>query len=63
MAAQPDGEGDSGVYPTQIELIQRDPRITPNLPTQRGPAPAPEHDVYGDWYFTGAKLVVLGAFE
>jgi hypothetical protein len=51
--AQPDS-GESGVYLTQIELIQRDPRVGPDLPPQRGPAPAPEQDVFGDWWFTGA---------
>jgi hypothetical protein len=58
--AQPDGEGDSGVYPTQIELIQRDPRIGPKPLPQRGPAPAPDQDVFGDWFFTGASSSYWG---
>jgi hypothetical protein len=58
--AQPDGEGYSGVYPTQIELTQRDPRIAPNPPPQRGSAPAPVQDVFGDWYFTGASSSYWG---
>ena len=47
--------GDKGVYPYQIDLIQRGPRVGPNLPPQRGPAPAPDQDVFGDWWFTGAS--------
>ena len=49
------------MYPTQIDLIQRDPRIGPSLPPQRGPAPAPEQDVFGDWWFTGASYSSWGS--
>jgi hypothetical protein len=58
--AQPDREDDSGVYPTQIDITQRDPRVGPNPPSQRGPAPAPDQDVFGDWYFTGASSSYWG---
>jgi hypothetical protein len=58
--AQPDGEDDSGVYPTQIDITQRDPRVGPNPPPQRGPAPAPDQDAFGDWYFTGASSSYWG---
>jgi hypothetical protein len=58
--AQPDGEDDSGVYPTQVELTQREPRIGPNPPPQRGPAPAPDQDVFGNWFFTGASSSYWG---
>jgi hypothetical protein len=58
--AQPDGEGDGGLYPTQIDLTPRDPRVGPNLPPQRGPAPAPDQDVFGDWFFTGASSSYWG---
>jgi hypothetical protein len=58
--AQPFKPGDSGVYPMQIDLTQHDPRVGPNPPApvttpQRGPAPAPVQDVFGDWFFTGAS--------
>jgi hypothetical protein len=58
--AQPFKPGDSGVYPVQIDLTKHDPRVGPNPPApvttpQRGPAPAPDQDVFGDWFFTGAS--------
>ena len=51
---------DDGVYPYQIDLTQHDPRVGPNAPApvtapQRGPAPAPDQDVFGDWFITGAS--------
>jgi hypothetical protein len=52
--------GDKGVYPYQIDLTQHDPRLIPNPPApmttpQHGPAPAPDEDVFGDWFFTGVS--------
>jgi len=57
--------GDKGVYPFQIDLTQHDPRLIPNPPApvtapQRGPAPAPELDMFGDWFFTGASSSYWG---
>ncbi|HTI73681.1 MAG TPA: hypothetical protein VL634_01710 [Mycobacterium sp.] len=49
----------SGVSGIQIELTQHDPRVGPNPPAavtgpQRGPLPAPDQDVFGNWFITGA---------
>lgn len=56
---QPVPRGSSGVTGIQIELTQHDPRVGPNPPTvvtgsQRGPLPAPDQDVFGNWFITGA---------
>jgi hypothetical protein len=58
--SRPYREGDKGVYPYQIDITQHDPRVGPNPPAnvtapQRGPAPAPDQDVFGDWFITGAS--------
>lgn len=63
--AQPYRDGDNGVFPYQIELTQHDPRLGPNPPApvtapQRGPAPAPDQDVFGNWFFTGASSSYWG---
>jgi hypothetical protein len=63
--AQPFQQGDSGVYTYQIDLTQHDPRLIPNPPApvstpQGGPAPAPNQDVFGDWFFTGASSSYWG---
>lgn len=57
--------GDKGVYPYQIELTQHDSRVGPNPPApvtvpQRGPAPAPDQDVFGNWFVTGASSSYWG---
>lgn len=57
---RPFNEGGSGVAPYQIDLTQHDPRVGPNPPApvtepQRGPAPAPTQDVFGNWFITGAS--------
>jgi hypothetical protein len=49
----------SGVSGIQIELTQHDPRVGSNPPAvvaspQRGPLPAPDQDVFGNWFITGA---------
>jgi hypothetical protein len=49
----------SGVTGIQIELTQRDPRVGPTPPApppvpQEGPLPAPDQDVFGNWFITGA---------
>jgi hypothetical protein len=58
--AQPNRGGGNGVYPYQIDVTQHDSRLIPNPPAplttpQRGPAPAPDQDVFGDWFITGAS--------
>ncbi|OBF40761.1 hypothetical protein A5724_06770 [Mycobacterium sp. ACS1612] len=63
--AQPFRPGDNGVFPYQIALTQHDPRIGPNPPApvtvpQRGPAPAPDTDVFGNWFITGASSSYWG---
>jgi hypothetical protein len=49
-----------GIYVQRIEFTQNDPRVGPNPPSpvtgpQRGPAPAPYHDVFGNWFITAAS--------
>jgi len=62
---QPYARGSSGVSVVQIELTQHDPRVGPNPPAtvnipQRGPQPAPDEDVFGNWFITGAGGVFWG---
>ena len=62
---QPLPRGSSGVDVFQIELTQHDPRVGPNPPAavtapQRGPLPAPDQDVFGNWFITGAGDVYWG---
>jgi hypothetical protein len=56
---QPVPRGSTGVYVHQIELTQHDPRVGPNPPAaqtlpQQGPLPAPDQDVFGNWFITAA---------
>jgi hypothetical protein len=56
---QPYARGSSGVYVNQVELTQQHPRVGQNPPApqtvpQRGPLPAPDQDVFGNWFITGA---------
>jgi hypothetical protein len=56
---QPYARGSSGVFVNQIELTQHDPRVGPNPPApqtvpQIGPLPAPDQDVFGNWFITAA---------
>jgi hypothetical protein len=56
---QPLPRGSSGVSGIQIELTQHDPRVGSNPPAvvtqpQQGPLPAPDQDVFGNWFITGA---------
>jgi hypothetical protein len=56
---QPYARGSSGVLVNQVELTQHDPRVGPNPPApqtvpQSGPLPAPDQDVFGNWFITGA---------
>jgi hypothetical protein len=53
------------VWVHRLELTQHDPRVGPNPPApvsapQRGPAPAPDQDVFGNWFFTGASSSYWG---
>jgi hypothetical protein len=64
---QPWPRGFSGVSPHQIELSQHDPRVGANPPSpptvpQTGPAPAPDQDVFGNWFITGASQSFWGPF-
>jgi hypothetical protein len=57
---QPYARGSSSVFVHQVELTQHDPRVGPNPPAapttpQRGPLPAPEQDVFGNWFITAAS--------
>lgn len=52
---------DTGVRPLRITMTQHDPRVGPNAPApvsapQEGPAPAPDQDVFGNWFITGASF-------
>jgi hypothetical protein len=56
---QPYARGSSGVFVNQVELTQHDPRVGANPPApqtvpQIGPLPAPDQDVFGNWFITGA---------
>jgi hypothetical protein len=59
--AQPFQPDDSGVYAYRIEFkehgggVGRNPSPPVTTP-QSGPAPAPENDVFGSWFFTGASM-------
>jgi hypothetical protein len=59
---------DNAVYVHRIELTQHDPRVGPNPPAavsapQQGPAPAPDQDVFGNWFFTGASATFWGPID
>jgi hypothetical protein len=65
---EPYARGSSGVSGHQIELTQHHPGVGPNPPAplavpQSGPAPAPNEDVFGNWYITGASRERWGFFE
>jgi hypothetical protein len=65
---EPYARGSSGVSAHQIELTQHDPRVGPNPAApqtvpQRGPLPAPDQDVFGNWFITGASLDRWGLFK
>lgn len=51
---------DAGISVRQVELTQQDPRIPPGSPRsttepQEGPSPAPQADVFGNWFITGSS--------
>jgi hypothetical protein len=53
------------VWVHRLELTQHDPRVGPDPPApvsavQHGPAPAPDQDVFGNWFFTGASSSYWG---
>lgn len=67
-SGQPYARGSSDVFAHQIELTQHDPRVSSNPPApqsipQRGPLPAPDQDVFGNWFITGASLSRWGLFK
>jgi hypothetical protein len=48
----------------RIEFSDKDPRVGASPPAapkspQRGPLPAPRHDVFGPWFVTGSSLVSI----
>lgn len=50
----------AGISVRQVEFTQEDPRIPAGGPspvegTQSGPAPAPQADVFGNWFITGSS--------
>lgn len=56
---QPYRRGSSGVRVNQVELTQHDARVGLNPPApqtvpQHGPLPAPDQDVFGNWFITAA---------
>ena len=66
--AQIQGSDDDTVTVVRIELTQQDPRVGPNPPAavtaaQRGPAPAPDQDVFGPWFFTGMSSSFWGPID
>lgn len=53
------------VWVHRIELTQHDPRVGDHPPApvtapQQGPAPAPDQDVFGNWFITGASASYWG---
>lgn len=59
VAPQSTGPG-SGVSVRRIDFTQHDPRVPTNAPTpvtnpQRGPAPAPQIDVFGNWFVSASS--------
>lgn len=59
VTPQSTGPG-SGVSVRRIDFTQHDPRIPANAPTpvtspQRGPAPAPQIDVFGNWFVSASS--------
>ncbi len=72
LAVDPKTAQIQGQYDTvavhRIELTENDPRVGPNPPAgvtapQRGPAPAPDQDVFGRWFFTGASSSFWGPID
>lgn len=55
------------VIVNRIELTQHDPRIPSDArdvtTAQEGPAPAPDQDVFGRWFITGASSSVWGPID
>jgi hypothetical protein len=50
----------TGVVVHRIELTQNDPRVAPGTPAppaepQSGPLPAPDQDVFGNWFVTASS--------
>jgi hypothetical protein len=59
---------DSGVVVHRLELTTNDPRVGADAPAevtrpQRGPLPAPDEDVFGKWFFTGASSSFWGPID
>jgi hypothetical protein len=68
QSGQPYKRDSTGVSVDQVELTQRDPRVGPKPPApqavpQHGPLPAPDQDVFGNWFITAAGGTFWGPFE
>ena len=66
--AQSRGKTTDTVAVHRIELTDHDPRVVPNAPPsptapQQGPALAPDRDVFGNWFFTGASSSFWGPID
>jgi hypothetical protein len=66
--AQSRGESTETVAVHRIELTEHDPRVGSNPPAavaapQLGPAPAPDQDVFGNWFFSGASSSFWGPID
>lgn len=60
--------GYTAVHVFRLELTQNDPRVGQNPPAavtapQQGPLPAPDQDVFGNWFFTGVSSSMWGPID
>lgn len=58
----------TGVHVIRLEFTENDPRVGTTPPPavtapQRGPDPAPNQDVFGNWFFTGVSSSIWGRID